>query len=118
VEAISPLARAAGGRLRLDLMQVPHHGSRGNLSKELLELVDCQRFLMSTDGSSFGHPHDETIARVLRFGGSHRKWLVFNYRDRATRWRSQTLKQEFGYDVIIPSADAVDGTVTVDLSER
>lgn len=118
VEAISPLARAAGGRLPLDLMQVPHHGSKGNLSKELLGLVDCQRFIVSTDGGSFGHPHDETIARILGFGGDHKKWLVFNYRARATRWRSQMLQQEFNYEIVIPSAGAVDGVVTVDLSDR
>jgi beta-lactamase superfamily II metal-dependent hydrolase len=115
IEAIRPLADAAGGRLPLDLMQVPHHGSRGNLSKELLELVDSRRYLVSTNGANHAHPHAESIARILVFGGDHGKELIFNYSQRGVPWLSSSLQEEFQYTVTMPSPSD-DGAVTVDLS--
>lgn len=56
VRSIAPLARAEGGRLRVDLFKVSHHGSRGNVTRELVELLDCRRFAISTDGTRHGHP--------------------------------------------------------------
>jgi hypothetical protein len=31
----------------------------------MLELIDCQRFLISTNGDNFAHPDDSAIAKVI-----------------------------------------------------
>ena len=43
-------------KIKLDLFKLAHHGSRGNITAEVLGLIDCDRFLVSTDGSKFNHP--------------------------------------------------------------
>src|SRR6202008_47885 len=66
-------------KLKLDAFKLSHHGSKGNTSKELLDLVDCNRYLFSSNGKRFRHPDRETVARVIRFGGPNPS-LYFNYR--------------------------------------
>ncbi|MFC9294512.1 ComEC/Rec2 family competence protein [Streptomyces sp. NPDC057011] len=113
VASIRPRAEAEGGRLRIDALKVAHHGSSKNLSNDLLGLLDCGRYLISTNGKVHGHPDDVAIARILKNGGAT-KDLVFNYRDRAANWDLGSLKEEFGYRVLKPEPAAEDGFVTVE----
>ncbi|MFD0416674.1 ComEC/Rec2 family competence protein [Streptomyces sp. NPDC127108] len=113
VDSIRPRAEDEGGRLRIDALKVAHHGSSKNVSNELLGLLDCGRYLISTNGKVHGHPDDIAIARILKNGGAS-KDLVFNYRDRAADWDLAGLKQEFGYRVLAPAPADEDGFVTVE----
>ncbi len=76
-------------RLPLAAFKLPHHGSANNLSQALIEGVDCEHFLISTDGSRFLHPDQQALLRILKFNKS-RPHLRFNY-DKATTgiWRDQ-----------------------------
>ena len=91
-------------RLALDAFKIPHHGSRNNIGDDLLAVLDCRRFLVSTNGRQFKHPDDEAIARLV--GG---KWrpdpagdrpvdLLFNYRTKFNeKWDSSQLRGEWNY---------------------
>lgn len=66
--------------LKLDAFKLAHHGSRANTSRELLDLVDCSRYLISTSGARFGHPDKECLARVIWANRCHPDTtLYFNY---------------------------------------
>jgi hypothetical protein len=110
VASLQPLADSAGGRVRIDALKVPHHGSDHNISQELLEMIDCRRYLISTSGARHNHPDDIAIARILEFGGEGKE-LVFNYSSRAELWRNEALQTEFNYTVIGP--EGADGFVLV-----
>lgn len=98
VRSIAPLAKAEGGRLRVDVFKVSHHGSSGNVTRELIELLDCRRFAFSTDGTRHGHPDPEAVARLLAFAPSGRRELMFNYAsDRTIPWRDADLKNTWNY---------------------
>jgi beta-lactamase superfamily II metal-dependent hydrolase len=101
--SLERLRRARGGApLSIDAFKLPHHGSRRNVSVELLGAVDCAIYLFSTDGSVFGHPDPEAIARVIRYGGSA-PTLAFNYRsDQNQIWDDERLMEQFGYRVHYP----------------
>ncbi|MFE2856591.1 MBL fold metallo-hydrolase [Streptomyces lavendulae] len=111
--SLRPRAEAEGGRLRIDALKVAHHGSAHNLSNELLGLLDCGRYLISTNGRIHGHPDDIAVARILQHGGET-KDLVFNYRERAANWDLAALQEQFGYRVVEPAAPDEDGFVTVE----
>ena len=51
--------------LQVDYVKVAHHGSRHNTSNELLDLVHCNHYLISTNGDKFGHPDREAFAHIL-----------------------------------------------------
>ena len=52
--------------LSLTALKMSHHGSKANTSPELLELLRCEKYLISTDGSQFHHPDLEAIAQCSR----------------------------------------------------
>ena len=102
-----------GKRLSLDLFKLPHHGSRANVCRELLESLDVHRYLVSTNGDHFSHPDPEAMARVIKFGGAT-PTLIFNYRSSQTAiWDNAKLRERFKYDVVFPSGE--DDGVFVDL---
>lgn len=116
-DVLSQSLRALGGgeRVRLDAFKLPHHASARNLSRDVLDLVDCRRFLVSTNGSYFNHPDQEAIARVIRHGGE-RPEIVFNYRtDETSVWDDNGLKTRFGYSTAYPPGRA--GHQIVDLMD-
>lgn len=89
--------------LPLDAMKLSHHGSKNNLSWELLYRVQCPRFLVSTDGSVFKHPDAEAIARVVRFGGRGTA-LYFNYHSpECAPWGDDARRAAHGYEAHFPT---------------
>lgn len=97
-------------RQRISVFKLPHHGSRKNLSVDLMKLLDCETFLISTNGKRFSHPNRESIARVIHRGGKPR--LVFNYRSEFNEcWDDKDLMHEHGYKVEYGE----DGEITVEV---
>ena len=89
-------------RVKVDLFKVSHHGSKGTTNRELVEKVDTERYVFSTNGSIFKHPDDETIAKILTFGNSNLE-LSFNYRKKTnTVWEDSSLQSELNFTTIYP----------------
>ncbi|TBU98894.1 hypothetical protein DNJ95_06490 [Stutzerimonas kirkiae] len=59
------------------LMKISHHGSKGNTNEELLHLVNCTKYVISTDGSRHGLPDKVTLARIHSHKDSTE--IYFNY---------------------------------------
>jgi hypothetical protein len=106
-KSIKALQRARGQgaeRLKLDALKLSHHGSANATTLELLEVIDCRRYLVSGNGNIFYHPDREAIARVILYGGANPA-LFFNYRSGLNAlWGEQCLRDRYGHSVIYPSA--------------
>lgn len=92
-------------RLPVSAVKVPHHGSKKNLTKDLLGLLDCEKFLISTNGSRFKHPDAEAIARIV----THRDGvkLYFNAESTYTKpWKSSGLQARHGFTAKYPIGGA------------
>jgi beta-lactamase superfamily II metal-dependent hydrolase len=97
--------------LKLDLFKLSHHGSKANLSPDLLQLLDCRRFAISTDGSRHGLPDPESIARILVADPDREKIFYFNFNQKkATLWDDPDLSARWNYRVVLP-ADGRPGLV-------
>ncbi len=53
-------------KLHVEYTKLAHHGSRYNTSYEMLERLDCDKFLISTEGNRHGHPNKETLAKIIK----------------------------------------------------
>lgn len=99
--------------LPLSAFKLSHHASENNLTQELLEKVDCRRFLVSTDGSVHRHPDHQALLRILRYV-TKRPEILFNYRVDTTRpWeesKAAVTRKFQDYDTRYPS-DAADGMI-------
>ena len=127
VEGIGRLLHARGqSRLSVDAFKVPHHGSRFNVSNDLLKSVVSPEYLFSTSGAIFGHPDDEAIGRVLATAARSTRTLHFNYpaatlkanyakikKRAAPDWDQPRLKQRFRYQTRYAATDA--GGLTLEL---
>lgn len=97
---------SAGEKIHLDAFKLAHHGSAHNLSRTLLEKIDCQRYLISTDGSSQKHPDHLALLRILRYSAG-KPCLLFNYYSETTRNWGENKHQVIGgvfqdYDTEFP----------------
>lgn len=127
VEGIGRLLHERGqSRLSVDAFKVPHHGSRFNVSNDLLKSVVSPEYLFSTSGAIFGHPDDEAIGRVLATAARSTRTLHFNYpaatlkanyakikKRAAPDWNQPRLKQQFRYQTRYAATDV--GGLTLEL---
>lgn len=77
VSTLNKLGYSNKNKLNLDVVKVSHHGSKQNTSKEFLEMITCDKFLISTDGRRHGHPDKEALARIIY--SQNCPELIFNY---------------------------------------
>jgi beta-lactamase superfamily II metal-dependent hydrolase len=109
-------ALGKGKRLPIDVYKVSHHGSDKNVSRALIEAMDCGTYLISTNGSYFKHPKAATLARILKFGTPNAT-IAFNYRSKFTDvWDAPALKTKYHYTTIYPAKKS-NGTLVVRLAD-
>jgi hypothetical protein len=95
--------RQAGKKLKVDALKVSHHGSAYATTADLLNLIDCRRYLVSTNGNIFYHPDREAIARIVVHGGIE-PTLYFNYRSRMNAlWDAKALRERHRYAAVYPA---------------
>lgn len=79
------------GRVPLDALKVPHHGSSKNWSPDLHRRLTAKNFLISTSGARFKHPDFKTIEQILEDEPEPKVGLWFNYLSPTTDcWQNPT----------------------------
>lgn len=71
------LGYSKNNKLKLEYVKLSHHGSIGTLKNSFLELIDCSKYLISTDGKSYNHPNKKTLARI--WNNNENAKFYFNY---------------------------------------
>lgn len=67
VTSLNKMGFNQDNKIRCDWVKVTHHGSKGNNSDTLYNLIDCNNFLFSVNGENKHNlPSKECIARILR----------------------------------------------------
>jgi hypothetical protein len=85
--------------LKVDVFKLPHHGSKANVTKELLDAVDAKVIVFSSNGKLFQHPDQEAVARVIKRYGKGAQ-LVFNYMTNFNKvWNEKSIRDQWGYRV-------------------
>lgn len=92
------------GPISLDAFKLSHHGSEKNLSPDLLDLVECRTWLVSSNGNIHKHPDRRAISRIVaRSSPAH---LVFNYGSRYVKdWGKNRFKMAYDFDSYLPPED-------------
>jgi hypothetical protein len=101
------LIERGADRLRVDAFKLPHHGSRANVTDELLALVETPRYLVSTNGDRYRHPDKEAVLRVIGQPqrDSHIE-LFFNYLSKTTApWIKSATAKKYRYTPVFPEGD-------------
>jgi hypothetical protein len=104
---VNAIDKLTGGQpLQVDVFKLPHHGSKNNVSAELVRKVPAKHYLFSTNGAHFRHPDKEAVARVVKHAPKGAQ-LLFNCRtDFNKMWDNASLKTQWGYSVDYGQGDA------------
>lgn len=82
-DALSEIIDVEGAPMHVDLTKMSHHGSKANINRKLFELINCSRYLFTTNGGVGGayHPDRQTIACIDSFARNNDNpiFLYFNY---------------------------------------
>ena len=92
-------------RLKLDAWKLAHHGSKKSTSRLIMEKVECNKMLISTNGKRFYHPDTETIAKLIDSSNNDLE-LYFNYKTEYNKdWDKTYLKNKYKYKCFYPTEE-------------
>lgn len=105
-----------GGRIHVDLLKIPHHGSSNNVDQNFFDAVTADHYLISADGK-YGNPDDAVLQMLLnaRTGDEFVIHLT-NEIPRVTEFLQRSGAPAHRYRVSTRSDDAV--SLTIDLSQH
>ncbi|MBD3343177.1 MAG: MBL fold metallo-hydrolase [Candidatus Lokiarchaeota archaeon] len=64
-------------KLKAEFIKLSHHGSRFNTTKKLINLIDCNTFIVSTNSEEHNHPDKLCMARIIK--NCKNAHIKFNY---------------------------------------
>lgn len=103
VDSLMELYGKGNAPFWFDAVKLSHHGSYNNNSPELLKLVRCNNWLISTNGDKYNHPDLPTLAHIIANGNNHEPRLYFNYNIELSReLTAQSYHDDFEFEIITP----------------
>jgi hypothetical protein len=91
-------------RVELTAFKIPHHGSKKNVTPQLMEIIDCPTYMISTSGARFDHPDVEAIQILIDgHAGGNKPELLFNYRSEDNQFweNSDRCKAMYEQDAVL-----------------
>lgn len=64
-DSLLQLGYSKKNKLKIDYCKIAHHASRHNTSKELIQMLDCQNYIISTQRTTQGRPSKECLSRII-----------------------------------------------------
>lgn len=96
-------------KLKVDLMKVAHHGSSGNITKGLLEMIDCDKYLICTNGAQYSHPDPESISRIITANEDKQKVIIMNYETPSIKkFLSKDMMKKYRYSIVCTNKMGMD----------
>ena len=87
--------------IKFDLIKISHHGSKNNTCPELLELIDSEKYMISTNGVTHNHPDLETIARIIQRKSTFTRNIYVNYDlDSLKSFENEDLEKKYKYKML------------------
>jgi len=105
VDSMKKLGTSESKPMKLDAIKMAHRGSMGNTTPELLGLVACKHFLVSTTDAAFNDPDRETIDTITDQADPDVE-IVFSYLCETTKsWSNTKDLAKRSYGAIYSKAD-------------
>lgn len=65
VQTLKSLGFSSTNRLKVNYVKLSHHASKRNTTRQLLELIDCDNYIVLANGVSHALPNKWTLANIL-----------------------------------------------------
>ncbi len=81
VDSLNNLGYSKENPIKVNYVKLSHHGSAKNLNQELIEMIKCSNYIISTDGSSHELPNKLTLAKIAIYRKEVGTKFYFNYQN-------------------------------------
>ena len=65
VEGLKHWGYSSENKIKVNYVKLSHHGSEGNISQELIDMIECKNYIISTNGYKSGLPNKKTLAKIV-----------------------------------------------------
>lgn len=65
VNSLRELGYSKDNKLKVDYCKIAHHASRHNTTNELIQILDCSNYIISTHQTAQGRPSKECLSRII-----------------------------------------------------
>lgn len=65
VRSLTELGYSKNSKLIVDFCKISHHASRHNTTNELIQILDCSNYIVSTHQTTNGRPSKECLSRII-----------------------------------------------------
>ena len=104
-----------GGKIHVDILKLPHHGSDRNVAPEFFEKITADHYVVSADGK-FGNPEVETLQMISDARGKEKFTIHLTNREpRLDKFFAGEKKKGKKYEVVF--RDPKELSLWVDLGE-
>ena len=116
IDSLKEAGLLKGGKLEVDILKVPHHGSRRNIAIEFFETVHAKHYVFSANGK-FGNPDPPTFDDLFktRPKGTYELWLTNDVKPAVTRIKA---KKPAGVKLHIRDDNDADRSVKIELAGK
>lgn len=76
--SLQRLGYSKENKIKVNYCKVAHHASRHNTSSELIQMIDCSNYIISTQQGAHGRPNKECLSRIV-FNSQKPVKFYFNY---------------------------------------
>lgn len=112
VESLITLYGKKNAPFRFDAVKLSHHGSFNNNSPKLLEIITCDKWLISTNGDKYNHPDLPTLAHIITNGNNNASKFYFNYKLAiCEELMKQDYHRGYNFEIIYPDDNGI--TITL-----
>lgn len=65
VKSLRELGYSENNKLKVDYCKIAHHASKHNTTNELIQMIDCSNYIISTQQTAQGRPSKECLSRII-----------------------------------------------------
>ena len=95
------LVKQYGENTKFNLIKLPHHGSRYNMTNDFLNVFKSDEYIISSNSEKFGHPDIDVLANLI-YRNQQEKTLIFNYPVRQYEiLNNETWMEHFKYSIVV-----------------
>ncbi|MCT4614457.1 MAG: hypothetical protein N4A49_06240 [Marinifilaceae bacterium] len=79
IQSLKTFVQEGNDRIKFDFVKLSHHGSKKNLTQELLDLIDCENFIITANANkTHCHPSKQTLAMIIQHYGENNVKFFFS----------------------------------------
>lgn len=91
--------------LAVEFVKLSHHGSKFNTNYDLLKLITCNNFIVSSNGKIHNLPDKQCLARIINYNSSAN--IYFNYKEKISEIFSQKDHADFKLFKALETSDFI-----------